>query len=103
MNHRAHISKQVSIPDCAIIRLEAEIQRPLVFEVTVADFACQALITLLLEPRCPLPMLGEEDAQALRNDERLAAQAGEMALATCWSSVGVEIGDGALDSSMNPK
>ena len=47
-------------------------------KVTVADFACQALITLLLEPRCPLPMLGEEDAQALRNDERLAAEAGEM-------------------------
>lgn len=42
--------------------------------VTVTDFACQALITLLLEPRCPLPMLGEEDAQALRNDERLAAE-----------------------------
>ena len=50
----------------------------LVSEVTVADFACQALITLLLEPRCPLPMLGEEDAEALRKDERLAAEAGEM-------------------------
>ena len=47
-------------------------------QVTVADFACQALITLLLEPRCPLPMLGEEDAQALRNDARLAEKAGKL-------------------------
>eukprot|EP00913_Durusdinium_trenchii_P029433 g27591.t1 len=45
--------------------------------VTVADFACQALITLLLDQRAsgyPLPMVGEEDAKALRENAALAGK-----------------------------
>ncbi|CAK9075000.1 unnamed protein product [Durusdinium trenchii] len=42
--------------------------------VTVADFACQALITLLLDQRYPLPMVGEEDAKALRENAALAGK-----------------------------
>ncbi|CAJ1390400.1 unnamed protein product [Effrenium voratum] len=46
--------------------------------VTVADFASQALITLLLAARCPgLPLVGEEDARAPREDAALAAKVHE--------------------------